>query len=156
MRSLTVHTRSRLPVGKVSRQLTLFRTPPGLEVEPARPRVVRITPAIEQARDAALERVAAAAEPERAPDDPPVPPFGVRARARILLELAERGPASGEALVLACRANGVLPRKDDRAFGPVFAGLVRDGLIHQVGECLRARGHGTGGGRIWAKKPLAQ
>lgn len=69
------------------------------------------------------------------------------ARACILGEL-ERGPQSGEALVSACKAAGIVPH-DDRAFGAVFGSLKRRGLIVEHAYCRRAKGHGTAGGIVW-------
>lgn len=57
--------------------------------------------------------------------------------------------ASAEILTQAARLAGFQPL-DDRAFGPVIAGMARRGEITQVGDCARARGHGTSGGRLWA------
>ena len=66
--------------------------------------------------------------------------------------LARYGQQSGEDLVDAAVAHGHKPH-DGRAFGPVFAGLVRAKVIECVGYCARRRGHGTAGGRIWRLKP---
>lgn len=54
----------------------------------------------------------------------------------------------GEVLVTAAKNAGHVPH-DDRAFGSVFSSLSRQGRIKTVGFCLRKRGHGTAGGRIW-------
>jgi hypothetical protein len=67
----------------------------------------------------------------------------------MLRYLAEHGKASGEILVAAAKLAGFRPH-DDRAFGPVIAGLAHRGAIVQVGDCARERGNGTSGGRIWA------
>lgn len=75
--------------------------------------------------------------------------FPAKARAAILKHLQVVGEASGEELTQVARAHGAVPH-DDRAFGPVFGGLSRAKLIRTVGFCMRARGHGTAGGRIWA------
>lgn len=79
------------------------------------------------------------------------------ARAFILGWLRRHGATSGEDLVANAKACGFDPKRagrDDRAFGAIFQGLQREGLI----ECLRsdlprARGHGTSGGRLWAAVP---
>lgn len=126
--------------------LSLPLVPPGLEVLTTEPgRVLQVTPAIEAARDRALERVAAANQGEAGTA------FVDRARAHILRELEQHGPASGEALVVACRAAGVAPLTDDRAFGPVFRRLLNARLIEQIDTCKRARGHGSAGGRIYRR-----
>lgn len=77
------------------------------------------------------------------------PGFADKAKAAILAHLAAKGQASGEELTDVARAHGAIAH-DDRAFGPVFSGLARKGLIRTVGYCLRSKGHGTTGGRIWS------
>lgn len=93
------------------------------------------------ARDEALARVKEHAEQRRQR-------FTADAQAFVVRYLEQHGPTSGEALTLACKAAGLVPH-DDRAYGPVYLGLCRRGVIEKVGECRRERGHGTGGGRIW-------
>lgn len=79
-----------------------------------------------------------------------VPDFVDRACAQVLASLAH-GPQSGEALVAACRRAGIVP-EDDRAFGAVFRRLSQQGQIVTVGYTTREKGHGTAGGRVWAKR----
>lgn len=55
---------------------------------------------------------------------------------------------SGEELVDACQARGLVPH-DSRAFGAVFGTLARRGLIEAVGYAPRRKGHGTSGARMW-------
>ena len=76
--------------------------------------------------------------------------FRDAAEARILSLLAQ-GPATGEVLTTACRDAGIVPPAgmDDRAFGPVYRRLAQSGRICQVGTANRAKGHGTGGARVW-------
>ena len=62
--------------------------------------------------------------------------------------LRDGGPQPGEELTNAAVEHGYRPH-DQRAFGPVYAGLVRRGVIRCVGFCERKKGHGTAGGRIW-------
>lgn len=72
------------------------------------------------------------------------------ARDAILTILVKAGrPMSGEELVDACQALGLVPH-DARAFGPVFAVLKRRRLIEAVGFAARQKGHGTAGARLWA------
>lgn len=78
--------------------------------------------------------------------------FGERSRAFILAHLRTHGPTSGEALVIACKAAGIVPVKDDRAFGGSFLSLSKRGLIVKAGECKRTRGHATAGGIVWMLK----
>lgn len=94
------------------------------------------------ARDRALQRVAQTAEDRH-------PGFGPRAAAVIVAHLEQHGPTPGERLTEACKAAGIVP-DDDRAFGPVYMGLVRRGQIEKVGTVRRERGHGTAGGNVWA------
>ncbi len=67
----------------------------------------------------------------------------------ILSQLVRHGDMSGEALTDAAKAHGFRPHSD-KAFGAVFSRLSRRGLIRTVGFCLRAKGHGTAGGRTWS------
>ena len=75
--------------------------------------------------------------------------FGERSRAFILAYLCDHGPTSGEALVMECKAAGIVPVRDDRAFGGAFLSLSKRGLIVKVGDCKRARGHSGNGGVVW-------
>jgi hypothetical protein len=97
---------------------------------------------VTEQRDHAMARVAQKAEHIR-------PTFGDDARAFVLAYLKEHGETSGEALTLACKKAGIAPH-DDRAFGPVYFTLSQRGQIVKVGEVKRMRGHGTGGGIVWA------
>jgi hypothetical protein len=76
------------------------------------------------------------------------PLFTEKASAAILQHLQVVGQCSGEVLTDVARAHGAVPH-DDRAFGAVFQSLARKGLIRCVGFCVRTKGHGTAGGRIW-------
>ena len=76
------------------------------------------------------------------------PEFTEKATAAILKHLQAVGQASGEELTDIAIAHGAKPH-DARAFGGVFAGLSRNKKITTVGFCMRAKGHGTSGGRIW-------
>ena len=77
------------------------------------------------------------------------PTFAERATAAILAHLRTTSQASGEVLTDIAIAHGARPH-DQRAFGPVFQSLARKGLIRTVSFCMRTKGHGTAGGRIWA------
>lgn len=114
------------------REQRLFDTSP-----PPSPRQV-----VNQQRDEALRRVAERAEAARRG-------FLEAARTFVRRYLAEHGATSGEVLTLACKKAGIAPH-DDRAFGPVYLGLVRDGVIEKVGTVRRERGHGTAGGNVWS------
>lgn len=76
------------------------------------------------------------------------PSFTADAAAFMWAHLA-LGPASGEDLTDAAKAAGLIP-PDDRAFGAVFQMLLRRG-VRVVGQCPRRKGHGSAGGRIYAR-----
>ena len=76
------------------------------------------------------------------------PAFTEKAAAAILAHLRVVGQASGEVLTDVAMAHGARPH-DARAFGSVFSGLARKNQIRTVGFCMRDKGHGTAGGRIW-------
>ena len=76
--------------------------------------------------------------------------FSVGECQRIVIEVLKREKAlTGEVLVVYCREAGQVPH-DDRAFGPVFAGLSRQKIIKKIGYGPRHRGHGTAGAIVWA------
>lgn len=77
------------------------------------------------------------------------PDFTAKASSAILAHLSVVKEASGEVLTDIAIAHGARPH-DQRAFGGVFASLSRKNLIRTVGFCMRSKGHGTAGGRIWA------
>lgn len=76
------------------------------------------------------------------------PEFRSKAERAILTHLQAVGQASGEVLTDVAVAHGARPH-DQRAFGPIFMSLSRRGLIRTVGFCMRTKGNGTAGGRIW-------
>lgn len=76
------------------------------------------------------------------------PTFVKTAQDAILAHLRVVGQASGEVLTDIAIASGARCH-DARAFGTVFSGLARKNLIRTVGFCIREKGHGTAGGRIW-------
>lgn len=73
---------------------------------------------------------------------------GQAAAAFMLGYLLAHGVSSSELMVHAAKRAGHVPH-DDRAFGPVIAGMVRRGEMDYVGPCKRERGNGTSGGRLW-------
>ena len=82
-----------------------------------------------------------------------VPGFTERALEHIRSVAQALGPESkvrGEDLVNGAKLAGIRPH-DDRAFGAVFRKAVREGLIVPVGFAPRTKGHGTAGGRVYAK-----
>lgn len=76
--------------------------------------------------------------------------FAERAEAYVLEYLGRVPHSSTELLTDACKRAGIKPRKDDRAFGPVYAKLIRAGTLLVIGECKRRKGHGTRGGNVVA------
>lgn len=97
---------------------------------------------VDEARDAALDAVEAAAERARRM-------FAADAGAFVVRYLQIHGPTAGEVLTCRCREGGIVPH-DDRAFGPVYMRLARLKVIEKVGSVRRERGHGTAGGNVWA------
>ena len=75
--------------------------------------------------------------------------FSTEAAQALVLELLQDGAKTGEALVWRCKEAGHVPH-DDRAFGTVFAGLSKRGLIRKIGYGPRHRGHGTAGANVWS------
>lgn len=76
------------------------------------------------------------------------PDFAEKAKAAILRHLRDHGACSGEVLTDIAQAYGA--RCDDaRAFGAVFQGLARQGLIRKVGYKARTKGHGAPG-PVWS------
>ena len=73
--------------------------------------------------------------------------FRERAKTHILAAL-QSGPKSGEDLTDSCVAAGITAA-DTRAFGSIYSGLDRAGLIAAVGHCKRRKGRGTAGGVVW-------
>lgn len=103
----------------------------------------RTTPTL---ADAVLMGEAGMARAERGAGDD----FAERAEAYVLEYLEKVPHSSTELLTDACKRAGIKPRKDDRAFGPVYAKLLRAGTLLTIGECKRRKGHGTAGGRVVA------
>ena len=66
--------------------------------------------------------------------------FDWQAERDIALETVERN--AGENITDACKAAGIVPH-EDRAFGPVYLALARQGAIVRVGYMARRRGHGA-------------
>jgi hypothetical protein len=99
----------------------------------------------EAAREAGNEAAAACLDKARRTD----PEFVEKAQAAILAHLRAVGSCSGEELVDIAIAKGARPH-DQRAFGQVFAGLARKNMIRTVAFCLRRKGRGTAGCRVWA------
>ena len=72
-----------------------------------------------------------------------------RAKVFIIEYLRVHGPTPGEDLTDECMKAGIVPPNGLRAFGGVFHGLAKRGIIHKTGTCLRRKGHATSGGNIW-------
>jgi hypothetical protein len=93
-------------------------------------------------RDEAMAEVEAAAVRR-------LPNFSEDAAAVTLWYLHTHGAVRAEELTVGCHNAGIRPH-DDRAFGPVYNRLKREGLIEVVGHARRERGHGTTGGTVYA------
>lgn len=73
-----------------------------------------------------------------------------------LRDFARRMPAGstipGEELTRAMKAAGIVPAKDDRAFGPIFRKAESQlKLLRIVGAVARVRGHGARDGKLYAR-----
>ena len=77
------------------------------------------------------------------------PTFKERALEFIVGYIKQQGEATGESATLAAVLAGISP-KDQRAFGPVYAKAIRQGLIRVIGYVPRVRGHGSMGGKLYA------
>ena len=97
---------------------------------------------VNRLRDEAMQKVSQHAEVYN-------PHFQATAQDFVVRYLLEHGPTPAEVLTMKCKQAGITSH-DDRAFGPVYYGLVRRGVIQKVGMVRRERGHGTAGGNIWA------
>ena len=76
------------------------------------------------------------------------PAFKQVADAAALAFLRRTGTATGEAVVNACKAEGIRP-DDDRHFGHVLRRLSMAGAIERCGFAPREKGHGTAGASVW-------
>lgn len=124
----------------MSEQLSLLDERPRFIVEPGYPaRVPRQTPreAGRKAGEAALDK----AETHRAFDREGCKKF-------MLGWIRRHQRVSGEDLTTAAAEHGFDPG-ERRAYGPVIAALVREGLIRCDGYVPRRFGHGCAGGRVW-------
>lgn len=66
--------------------------------------------------------------------------------------IRDNGPISGELVTDACKAAGIVPPNTDKAFGAVYATLMRDKLIEREGYTQRRKGHGCIGASVWRAK----
>ncbi len=81
------------------------------------------------------------------------PEFSERAMAYIRQRMqaaANDDRMRGEDLVNEMKVAGIRP-PDDRAFGSVFLRAIRAEVLEPVGFVPRVKGHGTAGGRLYAK-----
>lgn len=74
--------------------------------------------------------------------------FRERAAQFVLGYLAQHGVSSGELITDAAKLAGIRP-SDDRAFGPVYAKLLRDKKIRVTGVVARMKGHGCLGAKTY-------
>ena len=73
--------------------------------------------------------------------------FRARAEAAILAKLTT-GPASGEDVTDYVQQQ--VGFKDGRRLGSLYCSMRKRGQIRIVGACDRRKGHGTGGGKVYA------
>lgn len=88
---------------------------------------------------------------ERADQD--APGFSEHALEHIrktMLAAAPDAQLRGEDIVNSAKVAGIRP-PDDRAFGSIFSKAIRLGFIVPVGFAPRVKGHGTAGGRVYAR-----
>jgi hypothetical protein len=105
---------------------------------PRKPRRRRVPSTVIEQRDDAMARVA-----QKAGDG-----FAAAAETFVVTFLSRHIEAHGERITDACKAAGIVPH-DDRAFGPVYMRLARQGRICKVRQEPRRKGHGTSGGNVW-------
>lgn len=99
----------------------------------------------EAARDAGEQAAGAClAKAQRADPD-----FAEKAATAILAHLRAVGSASGEVLTDVAIAHGARCH-DQRAFGAVFASLLRKNKVFVLGYAPRTKGHGCMGAKIYA------
>lgn len=77
------------------------------------------------------------------------PEFSEKASTAILAHLQVVRTATGEELTDVAIAQGARC-SDARAFGSIFAGLLRKHQIHVIGYAPRRKGHGCMGAKIYA------
>lgn len=77
------------------------------------------------------------------------PDFRARALEFIVAYIRQQGEATGESATEAAMLAGITA-PDARAFGPVYAKAIKQGLIRVVGFVPRLRGHGSMGGKLYA------
>jgi hypothetical protein len=85
--------------------------------------------------------------------DQDAPGFSERALEHIrktILTAAPDAQLRGEDIVNSAKVAGIRP-PDDRAFGSIFSKAIRLGFIEPVGFAPRVKGHGTSGGRVYAR-----
>ncbi|MDH4417681.1 MAG: hypothetical protein QE485_10685 [Acidovorax sp.] len=85
--------------------------------------------------------------------DQDAPGFSERALEHIRVTMLAAAPGAqlrGEDIVNAAKVAGIRP-PDDRAFGSIFSKAIRLGFIEPVGFAPRVKGHGTAGGRLYAR-----
>lgn len=98
-----------------------------------------------------LGQEAAQRAEDRANDESPGFSDAALEHIRKAMETLEPGATMrGEDLVNAAKVAGIRP-PDDRAFGSVFCKAIRLGYIEPVGFAPRVKGHGTSGGRVYAR-----
>lgn len=91
-----------------------------------------------------------AGERARCKADDVCPGFSERALNFIAEYARQHSTFTGEDATNAAVMASIKPH-DTRAFGPVYAKAIRTGLIRVVGIVPRVKGHGSAGGKLYAK-----
>lgn len=78
------------------------------------------------------------------------PDFAERALNFIAEYARKQATFTGEDATNAAKMSGIRPH-DDRAFGPVYAKALRENIIRVVGFVPRVKGHGSAGGKLYAR-----
>ncbi len=85
-------------------------------------------------------------------NDPTFEPRAINFLREFVRRMPKGSAIPGEELTRAMKAAGIVPRKDDRAFGPIFKKAADDRLriLRVVGQVPRVRGHGARDGKLYA------
>lgn len=104
-----------------------------------------------QSRVAFARRVGAEAGESAAAKDPTFEPRALDFLRNFARNMPKGLTIPGEELTRAMKAAGILPPKDDRAFGPIFRKAEHSlHILRIVGSVPRVRGHGARDGKLYA------
>ena len=104
-----------------------------------------------QSRVAFARRLGAEAGEAGASRDPTFEPRALEFLRNFARAMPKGSTIPGEELTRAMKAAGILPPKDDRAFGPIFRKAENTlHILPVVGSVPRVRGHGARDGKLYA------